>query len=117
MRLLGHAGLRVILANHRAGGSDITLELDEEDENEGDDIQGGLGSRRRRRTKSWKNKYPPVPSEEGKKLMEGGIFGASEDFRDRRFNKKTRLARKLMTRELGTDCNEPKRVANALSQV
>ena len=117
MRLLGHAGLRRILANHRAGGSGIALRLGEEDENELEDGHGGLGARRRRRTKSWKDKYPSVPSEEGKRLMDGGTFGSNEHYRDVRMRRKTRLTKKLMDRELGTDRNVSTRMTSAISQV
>lgn len=117
MRLLGHAGLRRILANHRAGGTGITLELDGEDANGLEEEYGSLGSRRRRRTKDSKNMFPTVPSEEGKKLMDGGVFGTSEYYRDRRTRRKTRLARKLMGRESGTDQNGFTRTTSAVSQV
>lgn len=111
MQLLGHAGLRRILANHRAGGSGFTLELGEEEENETG------GSRRSRRSKSWKNRFPPVPSEEGRKLMDGGVFGASAYFKDERIQRKQRLARKLMSRELGSGRRESTKTTSAISQV
>lgn len=117
MQLLGHAGLRRILANHRAGGSGITLELDEEDEDQLENGHGGLGSRPRRRAKGLKNRFPPVPSEEGKKLMDTGIFGSSECYRDNRIKRKTRLVRKLMSRELGTSRSDFTRANRAIAQV
>lgn len=117
MQLLGHAGLRRILASHGAGGSGIMLQLDEEDQDELDDRYGAGGTRRRQTAKGWKNKFPPVPSEEGKKLMDGGIFGSSGYYRDTRMQKKTRLARKLMSRELGTDRYHSTRAASAVTQV
>lgn len=117
MQLLGHAGLRRILANHRAGGSGMTLQLDDEDEDEVEDGSSGLGNRTRRRAKGSKNRFPPVPSEEGKKLMDGGVFGSSEYYRDTRMKRKIRLAGKLMSRELGTDRNHLTRANAAVSQV
>ena len=116
MRLLGHAGLRRILANHRAGGSGITLELDGEDADDSEDWYGVPVTRRRRRTKSRKNTYPPVPSEQGKILMDEGKFGSNNYYRDKRVGRKTRLARKLVSRELGTD-RDDMRVASTVSQV
>jgi len=117
MQLLGHAGLRRILASHRAGGSGITFQLDEEDENDNEDGYGGSETRRRRGAKGWKNRFPPVPDEEGKKLMDGGVFGSSEFYRDNRIQRKTMLVRKLMSRELGTDRQQSTRAISAVSQV
>ena len=117
MRLLGHAGLRRILANHRAGGPRITFELEGEGDNEVEDIYGGIGTRRARKTKGGRKKFPAVPSEEGQRLMEGGIFGSSEYYRDRRMKRKSRLARRIMSRELGTDRSNSIQRTNALSQV
>ena len=58
-------------------------------------------TRRRARGKGSKiNAFPPVPSEEGRKLMDGGVFGASQCYRDWR-KRKPRLANKLMMREFG----------------
>lgn len=117
MQLLGHAGLRRILASHRAGGSGITVQLDEDDQEGLEDRYDALGTRRKQRAKGWKNKFPPVPSEEGKKLMDGGVFGSSGYYRDNRMQRKTRLARKLMSRELGIDRYHSARANNAVSQV
>lgn len=117
MQLLGHAGLRRIFANHRAGGAGIALQLD--DGNEILDV--GLGGRATRRSRcakgSTNNKYPPVPSEEGKKLMDGGVFGSNEYYRDITRKRNMRLARKLMSRELGSGTGHSTRVASAISQV
>ena len=112
MRLLGHAGLRRVLAHHRVGGADITFDEDDED-----DIRDVFPSRRRRKAKCQKNGYPPIPSEEGQRLMDGGTFGTSEYYRDRRMKKKTKLLRKLMSRELGADRNQSTRATSVISQV
>ena len=116
MQLLGHAGLRRIFANHRAGGSGITLQLDDGNEIL-DDGFGGLATRRRRRDKGSRKKFPPVPDEEGRKLMDGGVFGCNEYYRDITRKRNTRLARKLMSRELGTVRGHSTRAATAISQV
>lgn len=113
MQLLGHAGLRRIFANHRAGGSGITLQLDEGL----DDGLGGLPTRRGPRANGSSNKFPRVPSEEGKKLMDGGVFGSNEYYRDTTRKRNTRLARKLMSRELGTGRGQSTRTSSAISQV
>lgn len=117
MQLLGHAGLRRILASHGAGGSGITVQLDEDDPDGLEDRYGALGTRRRQGAKGCNNKFPPVPSEEGKKLMDGGVFGSRGYYTDNRMQKKTRLARKLMSRELGTDRYHSTRATSAVSQV
>ena len=116
MQLLGHAGLRRIFANHRAGGSGITLQPDDGNEIL-DDGFGGLSTRRRRRARVSSKKLPPVPSEEGKKLMDGGVFGSNEYYRDTTRKQSSRLARKLMSRELGTVRGQSTRTASTISQV
>ena len=117
MQLLGHAGLRRILANHRPGGSGITLEIEDDVEIGLDADSGGLGTRRKRRAKAWKNRFPPVPNAEGRRLMDDGVFGVSEYYKDRRVKRKTRLARKLMSREQGQTWNDINKSASAISQV
>ena len=116
MQLLGHAGLRRIFANHRADGSGITLQLDEGTDVQDDSFRGP-DTRRRRRAKGSSRRFPPVPSEEGKKLMDGGVFGSNEYYRDITKKSNTRLARKLMSRELGTGKGLSSRTASAISQV
>lgn len=116
MQLLGRAGLRRIFANHRAGGSGITVQLDDGNEIL-DDGLGGVETRRTRRTKGMGNKNPPVPSEEGKKLMDGGVFGSNEYYRDITRKRNMRLARKLMSRELGSGTGHSTKVASAILQV
>ena len=49
--------------------------------------------------------------------MEGGVFGASEHYRDRRMQTKTRLARKLLGREEGSRRNEVNPKPSTESQV
>ena len=116
MQLLGHAGLRRIFANHGAGGSGITLQLDDGN-NIPEDSLGGLGIRRKRRAKGSNNRFPPVPSEAGQKLMDGGVFGSNEYYRDTTRRRSSRLAGKLMNRELGSSKAQSTRTASAISQV
>jgi WD repeat-containing protein 23 len=117
MQLLGHAGLRRIFANQREGGAGITLDMDEEDDNDDADIYSSMGTRRRPAKRRMKHEFPAVPNEVGRKLMDGGVFGSSEFYRDNPRKRKTRLARKLMSRELGTDRNHSTRGTSAISQV
>lgn len=116
MQLLGPAGLRQLLTQHGVGGAGISLDTDDDDDHV-EDSYGGLGTRRKRRPRGGKAKFEPVPSEEGRKLMASGAFGASEDFRDRTRKRKTRLSRKLMSRELGNDHDHSAKATSAISQV
>ncbi|KAK4453514.1 WD40-repeat-containing domain protein [Podospora aff. communis PSN243] len=54
-------------------------------------------SSRRRRNPADPNRFPKVPSDEGRKLMESGVFGAF----DPREPDRKRLARRILDRELG----------------
>ena len=116
MQLLEHAGLRQIFSNSRAGGSGITLQLDDRNEVLEDGL-GSLATRRRRREKGPSKRFPLAPSEEGKKLMEGGVFGSNQYYRDMTRKRNTRLAAKLMNRELGPGRAQSTRTASAISQV
>ena len=118
MQLLGRAGLRRVFANHRNGESGMILDLSGEDDNDAENGYGGLcNRRRRRRSKSSKPQLPPVPSEEGKKLMDGGVFGSSEYYGDDLRKRSNKLARKLLSRELCADHIDLARTTSAISQV
>lgn len=93
MQLLGHAGLRRIFANH--SGTFVP----DVDDGEND----ATGTRRRRRTKRSKHPFPPVPSEEGTKLMRSGTFGSMDYYRDMLKKRNKRLTTRIMNRELGTE--------------
>ena len=112
MQLLGHAGLRQLLAQHRTAVDD-----DDGDDDDDMDYIGRLGSRRRRRPKCGKNQFPKIPSEEGQKLMDAGVFGTSVYYRDRRSKTKTKLSKKLLSRELGNDRGQTTRSTGAITQV
>ncbi|KAJ9155652.1 WD repeat domain-containing protein [Pleurostoma richardsiae] len=57
----------------------------------------GWSSRRRRRTPPDPNRFPKVPSEKGRELMESGKFGST----DRHIATQKKLARRILDRELG----------------
>lgn len=60
------------------------------------------------------NRFPKVPSEEGRKLMESGVFGLS----DTDLRTKKRIARQLLDREIGLgDRMSRKRTNGVLAQV
>lgn len=114
MRLLGNAGLRRLFANHR-GSESGALNADDDDEIE--DGYGGLGPRRRRRPKGATKQFPPIPSEEGRQLMNSGTFGETEYYGDILRKCGSRMAQRLMIRELGTSIGSPVRSNGLISQV
>ncbi|KAK7731379.1 hypothetical protein SLS57_001318 [Botryosphaeria dothidea] len=96
MQLLGHAGLRRIFADHTSGRR---AALDDDDDSETDNTgYGGVGTRRRRGR--GRKAFEKVPSDEGRKLMASGTFGANERPEDSCLRRK-KLAYRLMRRELG----------------
>ena len=109
LQLLGHAGLQRLFANHGASGVQAILTDD-------DDGTFGVG-RRRRRPRTSGPKFPKVPSEQGKKLMDSGTFGSNEYYHDLLRKRKPRLATRLMQRELGIDDSRLKRTNRLMSQV
>lgn len=56
------------------------------------------------------NRFPVVPSEEGRKLMDSGIFGAP----DRSLSQKKVLAQRILDRELGIGDRAAQRVNQSL---
>lgn len=115
MQLLGHAGLQRLFTNHRSAESGV-LDVDDDDDYF-DDGYGGIGTRRRRRKKCANAKLPPVPNEEGKNLMDAGSFGTTHHFQHVTEKRKIRLARSLMSRELGVDRISSLRISKLMSQV
>lgn len=118
MQLLGHAGLRQLLAQHGSDGTGIAIDAADDDDDDAEDGYGGLGARRkRRRPKRGKNELPPIPSIQGRALMDDGTFGAREYYRDTLRKRRTSLAGKLMSRETGVGGVPSKMPTKALSQV
>ncbi|KAL8763863.1 MAG: hypothetical protein Q9184_000459 [Pyrenodesmia sp. 2 TL-2023] len=81
----------------------------------GDEERVAHGSQRRRRTKG-RAKLPPVPSEEGERLMADGTFGETRSYEDKLGKRTDRLARRLMYRELGVSMESPTRCNKLISQ-
>ena len=89
----------------------------DEDEIGLDNGHGVLGTGRRTRSKGVKNKFPPVPSEAGRELMDSRIYGSHDHFVDSRKRRKTNLATRLLYRETGIDTRgSQKRANNLISQ-
>lgn len=90
---------------------------DDENEDDGLDGYGGLLGRFRRRPKGSKAKPPPVPSEEGRKLMDSGCFGSNEYYQEMLRKQQPRLSKRLMSRELEMDLKQRKRENRLIAQV
>lgn len=75
-----------------------------------------LGRRRRRRRAATPVEFPKVPSDIGRELMNSGTFGSNEYYQDIVRKKKRKLARRVMSRELGLDTVHDKRISRLLLQ-
>lgn len=115
MQLLGHAGLRIPFIAHSASRSGAS-NVDDEDLEDG---YGGLGTRRKRRSKGLKEKekFPTIPDDDGRVLMNTGTFGENEYYKDILRKRKPLLATRLMRRELGIDRYSSTRTNRLISQV
>ena len=111
LQQFGVNGLRRFLEQYSNPGIGVGSGSDEEEE-----IVSG--PRRKGRPKRSKiNNFPPVPSEEGKKLMDEGEYGRNQWYRDRLKKRKSRLSHKLMWRELGLENESCMRPASSVVQV
>ena len=81
------------------------------DDNDLDDGYGGL---RRRRRHPDPNRFPKVPSDVGRELMDSGLYGSRDGFVDTRRRRKTSLSQRLMWRKLGVEARGTQRRANRL---
>lgn len=115
IQMLGANGLRRILQSHGLIGGRMARADDDDEDNE----DGYAGpARRRRKTASMEGKFPKVPSENGKRLMDSGIYGASDSYIDNHKKRKINLGQRLMWRELGSDNRGvQKRASKLMSQV
>lgn len=110
VRLLGANGLRRMLQSHGLIGNGIIRGLDDDEDHAG---YGGTLRRRRRRPKD-ENRFPKVPSDEGKVLMKSGIYGAADTWADRRRHRKANISQRLMWRRLGVEARGTQKRANQL---
>ncbi|KAI1123925.1 WD40-repeat-containing domain protein [Nemania abortiva] len=95
-RRVGLVSQREILNLLRGRNQGITSLLGDED---ADDDIGHWGQRLRRRPRSNKDRFPKVPSDKGRELMNSGTFGATDISSP--LGKKKQLARRILDRELG----------------
>lgn len=99
-------------------------EVDEEEEEESDTFLGYGARRRRNRRPVNGERYPKIPSEEGKRLMSAGGFGTIDrcshtacgrPFSDTTMNKRRRLSRRMLDREMGVENRGRARAIGALA--
>lgn len=98
-----------LLANSEIGRLFRFTAQDDFDDDDDDDDFNPMWRRRRRRPKPNPNRFPKVPSDEGAELMRSGTFGSNEaqditsvDEDGRIIQKKKKLARRILDRELAT---------------
>lgn len=103
-----HGPLRRLLLNHYRGSRGHRASDDDDDEY----VSGYGGFSRRRRPKVTGDKFPKVPSEQGKTLMNSGMYGYNENFVDRRRRRKNNVSERLLWRKLGLDARGSSRRAN-----
>ncbi|KAI1629131.1 1-alkyl-2-acetylglycerophosphocholine esterase [Exophiala viscosa] len=111
---------QLILSRYRfigPGGRDLFAEDEDEDDDLTDDYEryGGLhGRRRRRRPKPAGDRFPKVPSDNGRALMNSGLYGTREDDVDIRRKRRRTVSERLMWRRLGLDARSSMRRQNRL---
>lgn len=101
LRLLSRHGLQDLFRIHQANA--LT------DPTQNDDLENGGNTGR--------GSYPPIPSEEGRRLMSSGTFGETGSYQGKLGKRKDRLARRLIYRELGVNQDSPGRANRLISQV
>lgn len=114
----------------RAGQSRHVQLADDEDEEAQDDDDDsdaylGYGGRRSRRRRTFEgDRYPKIPSDEGRKLMGSGQFGTNdhcdhtscgEPFSQTNLRKRRKLARRMFDREMGVANRGRARALNSLA--
>ena len=109
LRLFNSTSLRLLLQQH--GGPGL---LSVDSPSEGGD--GGYGRGARRGRKSTAPRLA-VPNPEGNKLMQQSVFGRNELWHDKAMQRKKRVARRLMVRELGLDGYGARKDDEYISQV
>ncbi|KAF2767920.1 WD40 repeat-like protein [Teratosphaeria nubilosa] len=86
---------------------------------------GGYGARRRRARRHFSgDRYPKIPSDEGRKLMESGLFGTNDHcdhtacgqpLSDATQRKRRKLTRRLFDREMAVDSRGRQRALTSLA--
>ena len=142
LQLLSHADIRSIFQPsgvttrsqaRRAGqGRHVALaedddeeEVDEDDDEDSDRYLGYTPRRSRRARRTFQgDRYPKIPSDEGKELMAGGNFGTNDHcdhtscgqpFSQPNMRKRRKLARRMLDREMGVENRGRARALNSLT--
>jgi WD repeat-containing protein 23 len=84
------------------------------DDDDDDDFGMYALRRRRRRQRPDPDRFPKVPSDEGRKLMGSGDFGFNETISGRTITQQKMLARRILGRELGLDIDGRKKANRGL---
>ncbi|SMY29792.1 unnamed protein product [Zymoseptoria tritici ST99CH_1A5] len=132
LQLLSQAGIRGVLqpgggirGAARRGQAEVDEDDDEDEDAEGYSYAGYDRRRLRRRRPSFEgDRYPPIPNEKGKELMESGTFGHNDrcehtacgmPFSDHTMRKRRRLSRRMLDREMGVENRGRARALNGLA--
>jgi len=123
-QLLGSDGplRRLLLSRYRLispSGHNLFDDDDDDDNDDDDDdyessLFAGLHRRRRRRPKPHGERFPKVPSDAGKGLMNSGVYGGRDDDVDLRRKRRRTVSERLLWRRLGTDARSSLRRQNHL---
>ncbi|KIX06224.1 uncharacterized protein Z518_04199 [Rhinocladiella mackenziei CBS 650.93] len=111
------APLRQLLSRYRLlgpSGRDLFADDDDDDDYEGPAYGIFGGRRRRRRPKPAGDRFPKVPSENGKALMNSGNYGNRDEFVDIQRKRRRTVSERLMWRRLGLDARSSMRRQNRL---
>ena len=106
-------------------GDDDEEEAGDDDDDESDGYPGyGARHRRRSRRTFVGDRYPKIPSDEGKQLMESGTFGTNDHcdhsacglpLSHDNMRKRRKLARRMFDREMGVENRGRARALNSLA--
>ncbi|KAF3002291.1 hypothetical protein G7054_g5254 [Neopestalotiopsis clavispora] len=111
VRLIGNPRIaltqRQLLAMLR--GSNLGHYIFDDDD---DEDAGPWARRRQRRHSRDPNRFPKVPSEKGRELMDSGTFGSTEQ--QRSIKAKKRIARRILDREMGIDSHASRKMNQGL---
>lgn len=125
LQLLNQAGIRGLFTSAGMTTRSQARRGQAADDDEDDESYLGYEARRRRRPRTAiGDQYPPIPNEEGEKLMQSGTFGNNDrcqhtacglPMNDRVRRQRRKLAWRVMDRELGVESRGRQKVLNNLA--
>ncbi|KAF2264347.1 WD40 repeat-like protein [Lojkania enalia] len=117
LEIIGHAGLGRLFATEFTGRRNFRFHHNDDEDEEEETEQGTgydpVGPTTRRRRNRGRVAFQKVPSDEGRELMNSGIFGTNPRPQDT-IKRKKRLAYDIMRRELGAGSDGRQKNANWL---